>query len=154
MSPSSPWDTVRIARHPGRPRPAEYIAQLVEGFVELRGDRAVVDRGSYRILGRESVDILKSGGEKISALEIEEVLRTHPTVADVAVVGVPDPEWGDRVCAAVVATPGQQANPEEIRTFAKSRLAPYKVPKEVLVVDDLPRNAMGKVMKPAVKELF
>ena len=118
------------------------------------GDRAVLSDGAYRILGRESVDILKTGGEKVSALEIEDVIRTHPDVADCAVVGVPDPQWGDRVCAAVVATPGTAPQADDLRAFAKERLAPYKVPKDVLVVDDLPRNALSKVTKPAVKELF
>ena len=117
------------------------------------GDQAVVDGGAYRILGRRSVDILKSGGEKISALEIEDVLRSHPGVRDCAVVGVPDPAWGDRVCAAVVAAE-PTVTAEELRGFAKERLAPYKVPKDFLLVDDLPRNAMGKVTKPAVRELF
>ncbi len=118
------------------------------------GDRAVLADGSYRILGRESVDILKTGGEKVSALEIEDELRSHPAVADCAVVGVPDPDWGDRVCAAVVARPGAAPEPEELRSYVKERLAPYKVPKEVRVVADLPRNAMGKVTKPDVKKLF
>jgi len=117
------------------------------------GDQAIVEDGAYRILGRRSVDILKSGGEKISALEIEDVLRSHPDVRDCAVVGVPDPAWGDRVCAAVVAgSPALGA--EELRAFAKERLAPYKVPKDFLLVEDLPRNAMGKVTKPAVRDLF
>jgi malonyl-CoA/methylmalonyl-CoA synthetase len=70
------------------------------------------------------------------------------------VVGVPDPEWGERVCAAVVPAPGRSPEPESLRAFAKARLAPYKVPKEVLFLDDLPRNAMGKVTKPAVRDLF
>ena len=118
------------------------------------GDRAVVDEGAFRILGRESVDILKSGGEKVSALEIEDVLRAHSGVADCAVVGVPDDVWGDRVCAAVVAVPGAEPGADELRAFAKERLAPYKVPKDILVLADLPRNAMGKVTKPAVRELF
>ena len=118
------------------------------------GDRAVLADGSYRILGRESVDILKTGGEKVSALEIEDELRSHPAVADCAVVGVSDPDWGDRVCAAVVARPGATPEPEELRAFVKERLAPYKVPKDVRIVPDLPRNAMGKVTKPDVKKLF
>ena len=123
------------------------------------GDRAVVHDGAYRILGRSSVDILKTGGEKVSALEIEDVLRGHPAVRDCAVVGVQDEEWGDRVCAAVVIQDRKGAEegapePAELRAFLKERLAPWKVPKDVLVVDDLPRNAMGKVTKPAVKELF
>lgn len=118
------------------------------------GDRAVVDDGAYRILGRESVDILKTGGEKVSALEIEDVLRTHLAVADCAVVGVADEIWGDRVCAAVVTVSGTEAGVEELRAFAAARLAPYKVPKDILIVADLPRNALGKVTKPAVKDLF
>jgi len=128
------------------------------------GDRAVVEDGAWRILGRESVDILKTGGEKVSALEIEAVLREHPAVADCAVVGVPDPDWGERVCAAVVPASGgetaragsreEAALAQEVRAFARERLAPYKVPKEVRLVEALPRNALGKVTKPAVKEMF
>ncbi len=128
-------------------------AFTTEGWFKT-GDRAEVNDGAYRILGRESVDILKTGGEKVSALEIEDVLRAHPDVADCAVVGVPDDEWGERVCAAVVAIPGTEPGADDLRSFARARLAPYKVPKEVLVVADLPRNAMGKVTKPAVKDLF
>jgi malonyl-CoA/methylmalonyl-CoA synthetase len=121
------------------------------------GDLAVVENGTYRILGRSSIDILKSGGEKISALEIEDVLRSHAGIADCAVVGVADAEWGERVCAAVVPRPDTdhgELSEAELRTFVKSRLAPYKVPKHFLLVPDLPRNAMGKVTKPAVRELF
>jgi malonyl-CoA/methylmalonyl-CoA synthetase len=121
------------------------------------GDLAIVEDGAYRILGRSSVDILKTGGEKISALEIEDVLRSHAGIADCAVVGVADAEWGERVCAAVVPRPGSdpgELSEVELRTFVKSRLAPYKVPKHFLLVPDLPRNAMGKVTKPAVRELF
>ncbi|MDX1645651.1 MAG: acyl-CoA synthetase [Longimicrobiales bacterium] len=118
------------------------------------GDRAVVEDGAYRILGRSSVDILKTGGEKVSALEIEDVIRSFAGVEDCAVVGVPDPRWGDRVCAAVVASQPMSMRVEALRTFVRERLAPYKVPKDVLVVQDLPRNAMGKVTKPAVRDLF
>lgn len=108
------------------------------------GDQAVVEDGAYRILGRSSVYILNTGGEKISALEIEEVLRSCPGVVDCAVVGVPDADWGDRVCAAVVSDSEHPLEVHALRRFARDRLAPYKVPKEVLLVDDLPRNAMGK----------
>lgn len=118
------------------------------------GDRAVVEDGAFRILGRSSVDILKTGGEKVSALEIEDVLRSFQGVADCAVVGVPDPAWGERVCAVVVTADPVGVDVDALRAFAKERLAPYKVPKDVLVVADLPRNAMGKVTKPAVRELF
>jgi malonyl-CoA/methylmalonyl-CoA synthetase len=118
------------------------------------GDTALVENGVYRILGRTSIDIIKTGGHKVSALEIEEVLRQHETIAECAVVGVPDPEWGERVAAAVVSREGCVLSLEDLRTWAKDRLANYKVPSRLLTVDELPRNAMGKVMKPAVVELF
>ncbi len=135
-------------------RSEETTAAFAPGGWFRTGDLAVVESGAYRILGRSSVDILKTGGEKISALEIEDVLRSHDAIADCAVVGVADERWGDRVCAAVVPRPDREVSEEDLRTFVKSRLAPYKVPKQFLLVPDLPRNAMGKVTKPAVRELF
>jgi malonyl-CoA/methylmalonyl-CoA synthetase len=133
-------------------RPKETTEAFTDEGWFRTGDQAVVEDGAYRILGRSSVDILKTGGEKISALEIEDALRSHEAVADCAVVGVPDKEWGERVCAAVVLS--RETSPESLRAFAKQRLAPYKVPKDVLFVDELPRNAMGKVTKPSVRTLF
>ena len=118
------------------------------------GDQAVVETGAYRILGRSSVDILKTGGEKISALEIEEVMLTYPGVRECAVVGVPDVDWGDRICAAIVPEGSDALLAHELRAFAKERLATYKVPKEIIIVAELPRNAMGKVTKPAVLKFF
>ncbi|MFA9477550.1 acyl-CoA synthetase [Phycisphaerales bacterium AB-hyl4] len=118
------------------------------------GDVAVLDDGYYRILGRSSVDIIKTGGYKVSALEIEEVLRTHPAIRDCAVVGVPDDEWGERVCLAAALTPGQSLDLAGLRSWGKQHLAAYKVPQSLKVLDDLPRNAMGKVTKPQVRELF
>jgi len=118
------------------------------------GDAAVVEKGGYRILGRTNIDILKTGGHKVSALEIEEALREHPAVAECVVVGVPDPEWGERVAVAVVLNHGNTLDLPSLRTWAKESLAPYKVPSRLLVLDALPRNAMGKVMKSAVAALF
>jgi malonyl-CoA/methylmalonyl-CoA synthetase len=118
------------------------------------GDTAVVENGVYRILGRTNIDILKTGGHKVSALEIEEALREHPAVAECSVVGVPDPEWGQRVAAAVVLNDGDTIDLPSLRTWAKHLLAAYKLPSRLLVLDALPRNAMGKVMKPAVAALF
>jgi malonyl-CoA/methylmalonyl-CoA synthetase len=120
------------------------------------GDTVATDPdGYFKILGRTSVDILKSGGYKLSALEIEEVLREHPAILEVAVVGLPDEAWGERVVACVIARPGKEAEctSESIRAFARERVAPYKVPKEVVVLPELPRNAIGKVMKPSLVEL-
>jgi malonyl-CoA/methylmalonyl-CoA synthetase len=121
------------------------------------GDTVTRDADGYvKILGRTSVDILKSGGYKLSALEIEEVLREHAAVAEVAVVGMPDEAWGDRVVACVIARPGQedQCSVDALRAFCKERLASYKVPKQVVLVSELPRNAVGKVIKPQLIRLL
>lgn len=118
------------------------------------GDVVVRENGSYRILGRSSVDIIKTGGYKVSALEIEEVLRKHPSIGECAVVGVPDETWGEAVSAALVLINGSELSLEELRSWAKTQLASYKVPTRLRVLKELPRNAMGKVTKPDVARLF
>jgi malonyl-CoA/methylmalonyl-CoA synthetase len=134
-------------------RPADTDAAFTDGWFRT-GDVAVHGADGYRLLGRSSVDIIKSGGEKLSALEVEEMLRTHPAIADCAVVGVPDDEWGERVCAAVQLTAGGALAVDELRAWSKQRLAAPKVPSRVVFVDELPRNTMGKVTKPEVAKLF
>jgi malonyl-CoA/methylmalonyl-CoA synthetase len=117
------------------------------------GDMAVLERGYYRIMGRLSVDIIKSGGYKLSALEIEAVLLEHPLIAECAVIGLPDDTWGEAVTAAVVLKSGT-LDLAALRDWCKGRLSVYKIPQRLKVVSELPRNAMGKVTKPAVKALF
>jgi len=116
------------------------------------GDVAVVEEGYYRILGRSSVDIIKSGGYKLSALEIEEVLRSHDLVDDCAVVGIADEEWGELVVAAVVAKTGFDEH--QLNQWMRTQMPAYKTPRKYLMVKELPRNAMGKVVKNEVKTLF
>jgi malonyl-CoA/methylmalonyl-CoA synthetase len=111
---------------------------------------ASLDGAPFKILGRTSVDILKSGGYKLSALEIEEALREHPAVAEVAVVGLPDEAWGERVVACVVLRANCACEEATLRDHVRARLAAYKVPKEVRFVGELPKNALGKVMKKAL----
>ncbi len=121
------------------------------------GDTATFLADGYvKILGRTSIDILKSGGYKLSALEIEEVLREHDAVADAAVVGIPDETWGEVAVAAVLARSGRSEELSEqiLRDFSKQRIASYKVPKRVFVLAELPRNAVGKVLKPELKKLL
>ncbi|GAB4447206.1 MAG: acyl-CoA synthetase [Anaerolineae bacterium] len=135
-------------------RPQATHAAFAAGWFRT-GDTALRNRGSYRILGRNSVDIIKTAGYKVSALEIEETLRQHPAIGECAVIGVPDADLGQRVCAAIVAAPG--APPpgfDSLRDWAAARLAPYKVPRQFALLDALPRNAMGKVTKPALHPLF
>jgi malonyl-CoA/methylmalonyl-CoA synthetase len=115
------------------------------------GDVAVLDDGSYRLLGRQSVDIIKTGGYKVSALEIEDVLLGNPDVEECAVVGTADPEWGERVTAVIVPRQGAEPSAETLRGWAGERLAPYKVPSRVHFVDQLPRNPLGKVVKPELR---
>jgi fatty acid CoA ligase FadD36 len=108
------------------------------------GDVAVVDAdGMHRIVGRESVDLIKSGGYRIGAGEIETALLGHPDVREVAVVGLPDEDLGQRIVAFVVGS----AEPDGLIEFVARQLSVHKRPREVRIVDSLPRNAMGKVLK-------
>jgi len=134
-------------------RPDATAAAFRDGWFRT-GDVAVVEHGAYRILGRSSVDIIKTGGYKVSALEVEEVLRTHPAIAECAVVGVEDPEWGERICAAVERRGAADLTLAALQAWAKERLAPYKIPRALRSVPALPRNAMGKVTKSEVAALF
>lgn len=133
--------------------PEATTAAFVDSWF-LTGDVAVHEPDGYRLLGRASVDIIKTGGEKVSALEVEEVFRTHPDIEDLAVVGVADDEWGEHVCAAIVTKSGASLDAGSLRLWGKARVAPAKVPTRFLFVDTLPRNAMGKVTKPDVARLF
>jgi malonyl-CoA/methylmalonyl-CoA synthetase len=118
----------------------------------MTGDIAVVEGDYFRILGRDSVDIIKSGGYKISALEIEEVLRKHPQIADCGVVGIPDEEWGELVAAAIITS--EPIETKELTIWLRERMPAYKTPRKYLVLGELPRNAMGKVVKNELKKLF
>lgn len=135
-------------------RRPEATDQAFRGGWFRTGDVGVVAEGSYRLLGRRSVDIIKTGGFKVSALEIEEVLRTHPDIGECAVVGVDDVEWGERVCVAAETEPDSTLTLEALQAWARGHLAPYKLPRALRRVDALPRNAMGKVVKPEVARLF
>jgi len=120
------------------------------------GDVAIVDPDGYhRIVGRMSTDIIKSGGFKIGAREIEEVLAAHPDVHEVAVVGLADERWGEVVAAAVVPHAGREAGlAPALEAWCRERLADYKRPRRWVVAQDLPRNAMGKVVKTEVRALL
>ena len=134
-------------------KPDATRAAFREGWFRT-GDTAQVEDGYWRILGRTSSDIIKTGGYKVSALEIEDVLRAHPAIADCAVVGVAHGDWGEKVCAAAELVPGALLGLDELREWAKERLAPYKIPRDLQCIPTLPRNAMGKVLKKDVAKLF
>ncbi|XP_071543785.1 malonate--CoA ligase ACSF3, mitochondrial [Panulirus ornatus] len=120
------------------------------------GDTAQYIDGAYKILGRTSVDIIKSGGFKISALDIERHLLSHPNISDVAVVGIPDMTWGQKVAAVIVWAGEEPLDPLELQAWGQERMPHYQVPSVIMsVTGDLPRNNMGKVNKKQIlKDLF
>ncbi len=130
---------------------ATQMAFTEDGWFKT-GDIAVVEQEYFRILGRDSIDIIKSGGYKISALEIEEVLRSHALIKDCAVVGIPNEEWGELVAAVLVTETALELS--ELKDWLKERLPSYKSPRVYQILADLPRNAMGKVVKNELKPLF
>jgi acyl-CoA synthetase (AMP-forming)/AMP-acid ligase II len=109
------------------------------------GDLGRLDEeGRLHVEGRLK-ELIVTGGENVAPLEVERALLAHPAVADAAVVGRPDPEWGEAIAAFVVT--GHAASEDELRAWCRRRLAPHKVPKRIQIVDALPRNAAGKVVR-------
>ncbi|HET7825675.1 MAG TPA: AMP-binding protein [Anaeromyxobacter sp.] len=118
-----------------------------EGFFYTGDIAAITDEGEVRIVGRRATDLIKTGGYKVGAGEVEAALLEHPSVREAAVIGVPDDDLGERIVAFVVAAPGASARAEELADHVAKLLAPHKRPRAVRLVDALPRNAMGKVLK-------
>lgn len=134
-------------------KPESTKESFIDGWFKT-GDIAVVTEGRYRILGRNSVDIIKSGGHKISALEIEEVIRKSPIIKDCAVVGILDEEWGEIVAAGLVLKESLEEIPETFEPWLKEHLANFQWPRKYLILNDLPRNVMGKVTKKELQNQF
>ncbi|XP_064779277.1 malonate--CoA ligase ACSF3, mitochondrial isoform X2 [Oncorhynchus masou masou] len=118
------------------------------------GDTAVYKNGVYWIMGRTSVDIIKSGGYKISALEVERHLLAHPDITDVAVIGARDATWGQKVTAVVQLKRGRSMTLSELKTWAREHMAPYTIPTGLVLVEEMPRNQMGKVNKKDLLKHF
>lgn len=118
------------------------------------GDTAVYKEGVYWIMGRTSVDIIKSGGYKISALEVERHLLAHPDITDVAVIGARDATWGQKVTAVAQLKKGRSLTLNELKAWGREHMAPYTIPTGLLVVEEIPRNQMGKVNKKDLLKHF
>ncbi|MEH1128319.1 acyl-CoA synthetase [Micromonospora sp. CPCC 206061] len=131
-------------------RPAATAEAMRDGWFRTGDVATWTDDGAIRIVGRRATDLIKSGGYKIGAGEIENVLLDHPAVAEAAVTGAPDTDLGERVVAWIVAAPGARPDPEELAQWVATQLAPHKRPREIHLLDSLPRNAMGKVLKHAL----
>jgi fatty-acyl-CoA synthase len=134
-------------------RPEATAEALVEGWLHS-GDAAMYDdEGFYYIVDRWK-DMYISGGENVYPAEVENVLYNHPAVAEVAVIGVPDPRWQEVGRAVVVLKPGQALTEQEVIDFCQGKLARYKIPKSVVFVESLPRTAAGKVLKRELREAY
>jgi malonyl-CoA/methylmalonyl-CoA synthetase len=125
-----------------------------EGWFKT-GDNAMMDpkTGEYKILGRSSVDIIKTGGFKVSALDIERTFLENDRILEIAVCGVSDEQWG-QVIGAIIKFRGQPMSLHELQDWGKEKLAHYKLPRKLITVDEIPRNAMGKVNKKELVRLF
>ncbi|KAG8144226.1 hypothetical protein E2320_001323 [Naja naja] len=143
--------------HPGSvpgPHPQKLCPSPPPPSLLSPGDTAVYQEGSYWIRGRTSVDIIKSGGYKISALEVERHLLAHPSIADVAVIGAPDIVWGQKVSAVVELHKSQELSLQTLKKWARETMPSYTIPSELLLVQEIPRNQMGKVDKKQLLKQF
>ncbi len=118
------------------------------------GDLGVLDEDGYLTIVDRKKDMIKTGGENVASREVEEVLFQHPDVAEVAVFSVPDDYWIEAVTAAAVLKQGSAATPADLVAFAKEHLAGYKVPKQIFLTDQLPRNPSGKVLKRELRSIY
>jgi fatty-acyl-CoA synthase len=132
----------------------EMTARLIAGGWLHTGDMGHFDDEGFLFISGRKGDMIISGGMNVFPSEIEDVLREHPSVADVAIIGLPDEKWGETVCAVVEAAPGALVDEAELIAFCTQRLASYKKPTSVHVVDDLPRTAGGKPKKFLLRERF
>jgi acyl-CoA synthetase (AMP-forming)/AMP-acid ligase II len=117
-----------------------------DGWLPTR-DMGWLDEDGYLYIAGRKDDMIIRGGENIAPAEVESVLQSHPAVEEAAVVGVPDLEWGQRVAAFVVLRPGASASPGELGEFCRQRLASFKKPEVITVLDELPKNPMGKILR-------
>jgi fatty-acyl-CoA synthase len=126
---------------------------IVNGWFHT-GDIAVVDDEGYITIVDRKKDIIISGGENISSVEVEKVIQNHPAVFEVVVIGVPDEEWGESPKALIVLKPGMHVTEEEIIAYVKERLAGYKAPKSVEFWDEFPKGGTGKILKRELREPY
>jgi long-chain acyl-CoA synthetase len=131
-------------------RPAETAAVLRDGWYHT-GDLGRVDEDGYYYIVDRKTDLILVGGLNVYPREVELVLTGHPAVAEAAVVGVPDPIRGEAPKAFVILRNGERVTPQELLQWCRQRLANYKIPRSVAVVEDLPRTVTGKILKTAIR---
>jgi fatty-acyl-CoA synthase len=154
-----PWDGATVGEVCARSnhvmigyldQPAATAEVLRDGWLRT-GDLAVVDAEGYLRIVDRAKDVIVSGGENVSSVEVEHALAAHPAVREVAVVGVPDERWGEVPRAFVSLVPGEHVSDLELIGWVRERLAGFKVPKSVVVLDELPKGGTGKIQKPQLR---
>jgi long-chain acyl-CoA synthetase len=130
-------------------RPEATAEAIPDGWFRT-GDLARIDEDGYYFIVDRKKELIIRGGYNVYPREIEEVLHEHPAVAEAAVIGIPHPDLGEEVGAAVALKPGAEATPEELRAFAKERVAAYKYPRHVWLVAELPKGPTGKILRRSV----
>ena len=132
----------------------EATTEALRGGWLYTGDLGYFDEDGYIFLSGRAKDFIKRAGEMVSPEEVEQVLHSHPSIDEAAIIGVPDVDWGERVRAIVVAKIGATIDKEEVMAYCKDRMASFKKPESVVVVEELPRNPLGKVLKRVLREEF
>ncbi|MGR6836075.1 class I adenylate-forming enzyme family protein [Syntrophomonas erecta] len=125
---------------------------LKDGWLHT-GDIGYMDEDGYVYIVDRKKDMINRGGENIYPREIEIVIEEHPKVGEVAVIGIPDNDLGERVKAFIVPKPGQELTGNEIKDFLKDKIAKYKIPEFIDITDNIPRNPTGKIMKQELKKM-
>jgi len=133
--------------------PQKFQPVIQDGWLKT-GDKGWVDEEGYIYLSGRGDDMIIRGGENISPEEVEDVLHSHPEIEEAAVIGIPDPEWGQEPRAVVVVKKGHRLDDEAVISYCKPRLAGFKRPRSVVFVDCLPRNPMGKVLKRELRKKY
>jgi fatty-acyl-CoA synthase len=134
-------------------QPEASAAALAGGWMHT-GDAGSLDRDGYLTLADRIKDLIVSGGENIVPRELEELLLSHPSVADVAVIGTPDARWGEAVTAVAVLRKGKGLALAELDDFCRGKIGSYKRPRRLELVSEIPRNASGKVLKRELRERY
>src|SRR5215204_1209072 len=129
-------------------------AEALDGGWFHTGDGGSIDDGGYLTISDRKKDVIITGGENVSSIEVEDVVFSHPAVAEVAVIGVPDDKWGEMVTALIVVAEGEQVTEEELIAHCRGKIAGYKIPKRVEIRDELARTATGKIQKFKLRESF
>jgi len=134
-------------------KPEETRKKIIEGWLHT-GDMGYYDKGGYIFLVDRKEDMIVTGGENVYPREVEEILYKHPAVRECSVFGIPDPKWVEAVHAVVALRQAMITTPEELMAFCKTKMTGYKAPKSIDIMDELPKNATGKIMKRKIKEKY